>query len=75
MVIMLEAVRVLRAGRLLHSGPRIARLILDAPEGAPAALARAVADPLRTASRADTVVFAPAAHPSGVDGIAVGIEP
>ncbi|MGQ0775460.1 MAG: hypothetical protein ACT4NY_13720 [Pseudonocardiales bacterium] len=38
------------------------------------ALARVVAEPLCTASRADTVVFAPAQHPPGVDGIAVGID-
>ncbi len=74
MVIILDTVRALRAQRRLHSGTRIARLILDAPEGAPAALARSVANSLRTASRADAVVFAPAEHPSGVDGVAVGID-
>jgi valyl-tRNA synthetase len=75
MVVLLDAVRALRSQRRLHSGTRIARLILDATKGGPAALARAVAEPLRTASRADTVVFAPADHPGGLDGIAVGIEP
>jgi len=74
MVVILDAVRALRSQQRLHSGTRIARLILEAPEGAPAALARVVADPLRTASRADEVVFATAAHPSGVDGITVGID-
>ncbi|MGH3912540.1 MAG: valine--tRNA ligase [Pseudonocardiaceae bacterium] len=74
MVVMLDAVRALRAAQRLHSGSRIAALILDASQGEPAALARAVAEPLRTASRADTVVFAPAQHPTGVDGIAVGID-
>lgn len=74
MVIMLDAVRALRAAQRLHSGSRIAALILDAQQGEPAALAQAVAEPLRTASRADTVVFAPAQHPTGVDGIAVGID-
>ncbi|MGH4018021.1 MAG: hypothetical protein ACRDT0_02005, partial [Pseudonocardiaceae bacterium] len=58
----------------LHSGTRIARLILDARKDGSAALAQVVAEPLRTASRADTVVFASAEHPSGLEGIAVGIE-
>lgn len=74
MVVMLDAVRALRSRRRLHSGTRITHLILDAPAGAPAALARAVANPLRTAARADAVVFAIAEHPSGVDGIMVGID-
>ena len=75
MIILLDAVRALRSQQRLHSGTRIARLILDARKGGPAAFARVVAEPLRTASRADTVVFASAEHPSGLEGIAVGIEP
>ncbi|MBV8542189.1 MAG: valine--tRNA ligase [Pseudonocardiales bacterium] len=75
MVVLLDAVRALRSARRLHSGTRISRLILDTTQDGPATLAHAVAEPLRTASRADTVVFASAEHPSGVDGIAVGIEP
>ncbi|MGH3851912.1 MAG: valine--tRNA ligase [Pseudonocardiaceae bacterium] len=75
MVVLLDAVRALRSERRLHSGTRIAALILDPASGAPAELAHAVAEPLRTASRADAVVFGSAEHPSGLDGIAVGIEP
>ncbi|MGH3871606.1 MAG: valine--tRNA ligase [Pseudonocardiaceae bacterium] len=74
MIILLDAVRALRSQHRLHSGTRIARLIVDAPTGRPAELARAVAESLRAASRADAISFASAEHPSGLDGIAVGIE-
>lgn len=33
-LIILDAVRALRSQRRLHSGTRIARLVIDAPEGA-----------------------------------------
>jgi valyl-tRNA synthetase len=75
MAVMLDAVRTLRSARHLHSGTRIARLILDGADEAATALALRVAEPLRTAARADTVVFATAEQPSGVDGIALGIDP
>jgi hypothetical protein len=39
------------------------------------ALLAQIAEPLRLAARADAVVRGPAGHPSGVDGITVGIVP
>jgi valyl-tRNA synthetase len=74
MATVLDTVRALRSARHLHSGTRIARLVLDASGDSSRALAGRVAEPLRTASRADAVTFAAAGTPSGVDGIAVAIE-
>jgi valyl-tRNA synthetase len=74
MATVLDTVRALRSARHLHSGTRIARLVLDASGDSSRALAERVAEPLRTASRADAVTFAAADTPSGVDGIAVAIE-
>jgi valyl-tRNA synthetase len=75
MAVLLDTVRALRSDRHLHSGTRIARLVLDASDETARALAERVAQPLRTASRADTVVFGRADRASGVDGLAVAVEP
>ena len=52
-----------------------ARLSAPAARLAAEALLDQIAEPLRVAARADAVVRGQAEHPSGVDGITVGIEP
>ncbi|MGH3921378.1 MAG: valine--tRNA ligase [Pseudonocardiaceae bacterium] len=73
MTTMLDAVRVLRSQERLHSGARIAKLVLDARTDQAESLTRAIAEPLRAAARADGLVFGPATHQSGVDNIRVAI--
>lgn len=70
----LNTVKVLRAQFKLHSTTRIKQLIVDVnPERAD--LAPAIAEPLRSAARADVLVFGAAAQETEIEGIAVGIEP
>jgi valyl-tRNA synthetase len=74
MVVMLDAVRALRARIGLGGGARVATLVLEAREPASAALLDAVAEPLRAATRAGAVRRGPADVASGVDGIFLDLE-
>jgi valyl-tRNA synthetase len=75
LTVILDATRALRSGQRLGNSARLSQLILEARDAQAEALLAQIAEPLRLAARADAVVRAPAAHPSGVDGITVGIVP
>ena len=69
----LDATRVLRSGQRLGNSARLSQLILQANDAEAQALLDQIAEPLRIAARADAVVRGPAEHPSGIEGITVGI--
>src|SRR5580658_9565567 len=73
LAVILDATRVLRSGLRLGNSARLSQLIVQAHDEAARALLDQIAVPLRVAARADEVVRGPADHPSGVDGITVGI--
>ncbi|MGH3734022.1 MAG: valine--tRNA ligase [Micromonosporaceae bacterium] len=73
MVMMLDAVRVLRAQQKLGSGAHIAKLVLDPRTDGAKELLAVIAEPLRVAARAQHVVYDSADHDSGVEGVALGI--
>jgi len=73
LAVILDATRVLRSGLRLGNSARLSRLVLQADTPAARALLDQIAEPLRVAARAGAVVRGPADHPSGVDGIMVGI--
>jgi len=73
LTVILDATRVLRSGQRLGNSARLSQLIVQAHDAGARALLDQIAEPLRIAARADAVVRAPAAHPSGVAGITVGI--
>jgi hypothetical protein len=73
--VILDATRVLRSGLRLGNSARLSQLVLDPHDEATEALLDQIAEPLRIAARADAVVRGPAEHPSGVDGVTVGIVP
>jgi valyl-tRNA synthetase len=73
LAVILDATRVLRSGLRLGNSARLSQLIVQAHDEAARALLDQIAEPLRIAARADEVVRGPAGHPSGVDGITVGI--
>ena len=73
LAVILDATRVLRSGLRLGSSARLSQLVLQAHDAPAEALLDQIAEPLRVAARADSVVRGPAGHPSGVDGITVGI--
>jgi valyl-tRNA synthetase len=73
LAVILDATRVLRSGLRLGNSARLSQLIVQAHDADAEALLDQIAEPLRIAARADTVVRGPAGHPSGVDGITVGI--
>ena len=75
LAVILDATRVLRSGLRLGNSARLSQLIVQAHDEAAEALLDQIAEPLRVAVRADAVVRGPAEHPSGVDGITVGIVP
>ena len=75
LAVILDATRVLRSGLRLGNSARLSELIVQARDETAQALLDQIAEPLRIAARADTVVRGPAGHPSGVDGITVGIVP
>jgi valyl-tRNA synthetase len=75
MAVILDATRVLRSSLQLGNSARLGELTLQAHTVAAEALIQVIAEPLRLAARADTVVRGAAAHPSGVDGVTVGIVP
>jgi len=73
LAVILDATRVLRSGLRLGNSARLSRLTLQAHDAPAEALLAQIAEPLRIAARADVLVRGPADHPSGVDGITVGI--
>ncbi len=75
LAVILDATRALRSGQRLGNSARLSQLIVQADGQAAATLLAQIAEPLRIAARADAVVQGPAAHPSGVEGITVGIVP
>jgi valyl-tRNA synthetase len=75
LAVILDATRALRSGQRLGNSARLSQLILQARDAQAEALLAQIAEPLRLAARADAVVRGPAAHPSGVEGITVGIVP
>ena len=87
LAVILDATRVLRSGQRLGNSARLNQLIVQAHTPAADTLLDQIAEPLRIAARARTLVRAPATHPtsltthptgiathpSGVDGITIGI--
>jgi valyl-tRNA synthetase len=73
LTVILDATRALRSGLRLGNSARLSRLTVQAHEAAAQSLLDQIAEPLRIAARADALVLGPADHPSGVDGITVGI--
>jgi valyl-tRNA synthetase len=73
LAVILDATRVLRSGQRLGNSARLSQLIVQAHTPTAEALLDQIAEPLRIAARARTLVRAPAIHPSGVDGITIGI--
>jgi valyl-tRNA synthetase len=73
LAVILDATRALRSGQRLGNSARLSQLILQAHSPQAVTLLDQIAEPLRIAARADTVIRATASHPSGVEGITVGI--
>ncbi len=73
LAVILDATRVLRSGQRLGNSARLSQLIVQARDARARSLLDQIAEPLRIAARADTLVLGPAEHPSGVDGITVAI--
>ena len=73
LAVILDATRVLRSGLRLGNSARLSQLIVQAHDENAAALLDQIAEPLRVAARADSVLRGPAEHFSGVAGITVGI--
>jgi valyl-tRNA synthetase len=73
LAVILDATRALRSGQRLGNSARLSQLIAHAHTPEAETLLDQIAEPLRIAARARTLVRAPAPHPSGVAGITVGI--
>jgi valyl-tRNA synthetase len=80
LAVILDATRVLRSGQRLGNSARLTQLIVQAHTPAAETLLDQIAEPLRIAARARTLVRAPATHPTStatqptaVDGITIGI--
>jgi len=73
LAVILDATRALRSGQRLGNSARLSELIVQAHDASARSLLDQIAEPLRVAARADALVLGPAEHPSGVDGITVGI--
>jgi valyl-tRNA synthetase len=73
LTVILDATRALRSGQRLGNSARLSRLTVQAHDARARSLLDQIAEPLRVAARADALVLGPAGHPSGVDGITVGI--
>ena len=73
LTVILDATRALRSGLRLGNSARLSKLTVQAHDAAARSLLDQIAEPLRIAARADALVLGPAGHPSGVDGITVGI--
>jgi valyl-tRNA synthetase len=75
LAVILDATRVLRSADRLGNSARLRQLTVQAHSAAAEALLDQIAEPLRVAARADTLVRGPADHPAGVPGITVAIVP
>jgi valyl-tRNA synthetase len=75
MATVLDQVRVRRSRLRLGSGARVAAVVLHPTTGEASFIARDIAEPLRVAARAEKVLYAEAAHDSGVPGLAVDVIP
>ena len=73
LTVILDATRALRSGLRLGNSARLSRLTVQAHDARARSLLDQIGEPLRVAARADALVLGPAEHPSGVDGITVGI--
>jgi valyl-tRNA synthetase len=73
LAVILDATRVLRSAQRLGNSARLSQLIVQAHDAQAGSLLDQIAEPLRVAARADAMVRGAASHPSGVDGITVGI--
>jgi valyl-tRNA synthetase len=73
LAVILDATRVLRSGQRLGNSARLSQLIVQAHDAGAEALLGQIAEPLRVSARAEALVRGPAEHPSGVNGITVGI--
>ena len=73
LTVILDATRALRSGLRLGNSARLSRLTVQAHDARARSLLDQIGEPLRVAARADALVLGPADHPSGVDGITVGI--
>jgi valyl-tRNA synthetase len=73
LAVILDATRVLRSAQRLGNSARLSQLIVQAHDAQAGSLLDQIAEPLRGAARADAMVRGAASHPSGVDGITVGI--
>jgi len=73
LTVILDATRVLRSALRLGNSARLRSLTVQAHTAAAADLLDVIAEPLRLAARADAIVRGAASHPSGVEGITVGI--
>ncbi|HEY8472816.1 MAG TPA: valine--tRNA ligase [Natronosporangium sp.] len=73
LVIILDQVRALRSRLRLGAGARLSRLVLHASTPEARRLLTAIAEPLRTAARAESVVEGEPGHDSGVPGITVDV--
>ena len=73
LTVILDATRALRSGLRLGNSARLSKLTVQAHDDAARSLLDQIAEPLRIAARADALILGPAGHPSGVDGITVGI--
>jgi valyl-tRNA synthetase len=76
MATVLDAVRALRSEERMGSSARLSALLIGAESAAADALLARIGEPLRVAARADALIFdGRSGHPSGVDGLKVGIRP
>jgi valyl-tRNA synthetase len=75
LVTILDRVRALRSGLRLGSGTRLSTLVIHAETADAKRLLATIAEPLRTAAHAATVVEGDADHDSGVPGITVNVLP
>ena len=73
LTVILDATRALRSGLRLGNSARLSKLTVQAHDAAARSLLDQIAEPLRIAARANALILGPAGHPSGVDGITVGI--
>jgi len=75
LAVILDATRVLRSAEHLGNSARLSQLTVQAHTEQADTLLTQIAEPLRIAARADTLVRGPADHPAGVPDITVAIAP
>ena len=75
LALILDATRVLRSADHLGNSARLSQLTVQPHTEQASALLDRIAEPLRIAARADTLVRGPADHPAGVPDITVAIVP